>query len=95
MQAILYLHNIFCIVCSLPKYASAVNEGLGNHFTKNSLNKFLIHGIRIIKFSNCNIQSKAIIFWSKERYLAKHAINFLELFIGETYHRSSRKIRQS
>jgi len=47
---------------------------------RTSLDKFSIDGIKIIEFANCNIQSKTTIVWPKERYLAKYALNFLELF---------------
>ncbi|UPW85118.1 LysR family transcriptional regulator substrate-binding protein [Lysinibacillus sp. Ag94] len=88
--------NIICECIDIAMVISLINEGLGvTILPKNSLDKFPINGIRIIKFSNCIIQSKANIVWSKDRYLAKHAMKFLKLFTDETYHRSSRKIRHS
>ncbi|MFJ8103156.1 LysR family transcriptional regulator [Lysinibacillus sp. NPDC096212] len=88
--------NIICECIDIAMVISLISEGLGvTILPKTSLDKFSIHGIRIIQFSNCHIQSKANIVWSKDRYLAKHAMNFLELFTDETALRSSRIIRES
>ena len=73
--------NIICECIDITMVSSLISVGLGvTILPKSSLDKFSIDGIKIIEFSNCNIQSKATIVWAKERYLAKHAVNFLELF---------------
>ncbi|MGE7691269.1 LysR family transcriptional regulator [Lysinibacillus sp. NPDC097214] len=88
--------TIICECIDIAMVISLISEGLGvTILPKTSLDKFSIQGIKIIKFSNCNIQSKATIAWSKDRYLAKHAMNFLELFTGETHFLTSETILQS
>jgi len=73
--------NIICECTDIAMVSSLISEGLGvTILPKTSLDKFLINGIKIIEFSNCNIQSKATIIWPKERYIEKHAVNFLQLF---------------
>lgn len=78
--------NIICECTDIAMVFSLISEGLGvTILPKTSVNKFSIKGIKIIEFSNCNIQSKATIVWPKDRYLAKHAMNLLELFTYKTY----------
>lgn len=78
--------NIICECIDIAMVFSLISEGLGvTILPKTSPNKFSTDGIKIIELSNCNIQSKATIVWPKDRYLAKHAINFLELFIEEAH----------
>ncbi|MFJ7953027.1 LysR family transcriptional regulator [Lysinibacillus sp. NPDC096418] len=73
--------NIICECIDIAMVSSLISEGIGvTILPKTSLDKFSSKGIKIIEFSNCSIQSKATIIWPKERYLAKHAMNFLELF---------------
>ncbi|MFJ6267536.1 LysR family transcriptional regulator [Lysinibacillus xylanilyticus] len=78
--------NIICECIDIAMVISLINEGLGvTILPKTSLDKFSNQGIQIINFKNCYIQSNATIVWSKDRYLAKHAMNFLELFTEETH----------
>ncbi len=88
--------NIICECIDIAMVISLISEGLGiTILPKTSLDKFPIKGIKIIRFANCNIQSKANIIWPKDRYLAKHAMNFLELFTEETHLLTRETIRQS
>ncbi|MGE7093979.1 LysR family transcriptional regulator [Lysinibacillus sp. NPDC048646] len=73
--------NIICECIDIAMVSSLIGEGIGvTILPKTSLDKFSTDGIKIIKFANCNIKSKSTIIWPKERYLAKSALNFLELF---------------
>jgi len=73
--------NIICECTNIAMVSSLIREGVGvTILPRTSLDKFSIDGIKIIEFANCNIQSKTTIVWPKERYLAKYALNFLELF---------------
>ncbi|WP_068985454.1 LysR family transcriptional regulator [Lysinibacillus xylanilyticus] len=88
--------NIICECIDIAMVISLISEGLGiTILPKTSLDKFLIKGINIIKFANCNIHSKANIVWPKDRYLAKHTMNFLQLFKEETHILARETIRQS
>ncbi|QDQ00675.1 LysR family transcriptional regulator [Lysinibacillus fusiformis] len=73
--------NIICECIDIAMVSSLIGEGIGvTILPKTSLDKFSTDGIKIIKFANCNIKPKSTIIWPKERYLAKSALNFLELF---------------
>ncbi len=88
--------NIICECIDIAMVISLISEGLGvTILPKASLEKFSIRDIRIINFANCNIQSNANIVWPKDRYLAKYAMNFLELFMEETHLLSRETIPQS
>lgn len=73
--------NIICECIDIAMVSSLINEGLGvTILPRTSLDKFSVDGIKIVEFANCNIQSKATLIWAKDRYMEKHAMNFIQLF---------------